>query len=98
MSVGVVNFNNGNQSDLLVVNCGTNNVLVLTDYWIKPSVRITTYNTIILGERPTAVGDLNNDHIPDIVTAMQEKMCILNDLEDGTFDERSISVISIPTM
>ena len=94
MLVAVADFNNNNRLDIVVVNYGTNNVLVLMDYWIKPSARKVTYNTGKESDVAVAVADFNNDHIPDIVSTKEGKIFILNGLDDGSFDKKSISKIN----
>ena len=42
--IAATDFNNNNQSDIVIANYGANNVLVLIDYSIKPSARQTNYN------------------------------------------------------
>ena len=92
-SVGVADFNNNNQSDIVVVNCGISNVLVLMDYSNKPSIRQTNYKLQEFDTMIVAVGDFNNDHIPDIVSNSGSYILILHGLADGSFDRRSISTI-----
>jgi hypothetical protein len=87
-SVAVADFNNNNQSDIVVANYGTNNVLVLIDYSIRPSARQTSYS----GGDPSevdsvAVSDFNNDHILDLVFIVNCSIFILNGLGNGTFGE-----------
>ena len=61
-------MNNDNQSDLLVVNRGSNNILLLMEYDMKLSNNYITFtaNTLF---RPVLLttGDLNNDDVLDIV-------------------------------
>ena len=66
--VGVADFDNDNQSDIVVVNYGTNNILLLTKYSNKPSAKSTNY-FIGRNSRPTAVViyDFNNDDYLDII-------------------------------
>ena len=97
-SAVVADFNNNNQSDLVVVNYGTNKVIVLMDYWIKPSARQTIYKIGTYGNTAVAVGDFNNDHIPDIVSYLGGYITILHGLDDGSFDGRSISAIRTPVL
>ena len=95
VSVGVDDFNNNNQSDIVVVNYGTNNVLVLMDYWIKPSARPKAYYTGQLSGVALSVDDFNNDHIPDIIFNSEGGISTVNGLNDGSFDRSSISTINI---
>ena len=95
VSVGVGDINNNNQSDIVVVNYDTNNVLVLMDYWIKSSARPKAYYTGQLRAEVVAVDDFNNDHIPDIVFNSDGEIYIVNGLNDGSFDRSSISTINI---
>ena len=61
-------FDNDNQSDIAVVNYGTNNVIVLTGYGIRQSDDPTTYSTGIASlPNQIAIGDLNNDTKLDLV-------------------------------
>ena len=65
--IAVDDFNNNNQSDVVVVNYGTNNVVALIDYFVKPSARPTNYHVAGSGEvGAVAVSDFNNDGIIDI--------------------------------
>ena len=78
VSVGVADFNNNNQSDIVVINFGTNNVLVLMDYWIQPSARHVNYRVGPYVGGSLTVGDVNSDHTPDIVLSSNEDIFILN--------------------
>ena len=82
----VADFNNDNRLDMAVVNHDTNNVLVLIDYFNKPSARQTNYK-MQQGGTPTSVvvSDLNNDHILDIVYNGGSFIHILTGLGDRTF-------------
>ena len=89
VSVGVADFNNNNQSDIVVINFGTNNMLVLMDYWTQPSARHVNYRTAPYLVGALAVGDVNSDHILDIVFRSGWDIIILKGLDDG----RSITTI-----
>jgi hypothetical protein len=67
ISIAVADFNKDNQSDIVVANYGTNNVLLLNGYTSVPSVRQTNYSFGITN-KPTSVvvGDFNNDNHPDV--------------------------------
>ena len=84
--IAVTDFNNNNQSDIVIANYGTNNVLVLIDYFIKPSARQTNYNVGSSSSATSvAVSDLNNDHIFDIVFGVGNNIFTLTGLGNGTF-------------
>ena len=93
-SVAVAHFNSNNRLDLVVINHGTNNVLLLMDYWTQPSARQMNYKTGAVNTRALSVSDFNNDHILDVVSASGKDIFILKGLDDGTFDGRSIITIS----
>ena len=96
VSVAVSDFNNNNLSDIVVVNHGISNMIVLMDYWIKLSTRQANYKLGVVSPGAVAVADFNNDHIPDIVSNSGGDIFILNGLDDGSFDRRSISKITSP--
>jgi hypothetical protein len=87
--VVVADFNNKNQSDIVVANYGTNNVLLLMNYSIIPSARQTNY-FVGTDSRPTSVVvyDFNNDGQLDIVgnNFNDGNILILTGLDNGTFD------------
>jgi hypothetical protein len=87
--VAVVDFNNNNQSDIVVANYGTNNVLVLIDYSMKPSARQMIHHVGPSGSAiSVAISDLNNDHILDIVSCAAPYISILYGLDNGSFSEQ----------
>lgn len=95
-SLVVSDFNNDNQSDIAVVNYGTNTALILTNYSMKKSTRITNY---FVGDSrrisSVVVSDLNKDHIPDIVFWGDGSTLILYGLDDGTFDRESMQTLTV---
>ena len=81
-------LNNNNQTDFIVVNYDTNNVLVLMDYFSKPSVRQTNYHGKDLARLTNvAVYDFNDDGIIDIVFIEENYLGILIGRGDATFDQ-----------
>ena len=86
--VMVDDFNNDSRSDALIVNDDTNNVLMLIDYEIKPSLFYTDIPTgdnfvpVLIG-----IGDINNDSLLDIVVAdnSNDYIGLLLGYGDGTF-------------
>ena len=98
MPIAVADFNNNNQSDIIVANYGANNVLVLMDYRIEPSTRQVNYHIGSRGITTVAVTDVNNDQIPDMISSLSQKIFIVNGLKNGTFDGGSISSINIPVV
>ena len=89
VSISVDDFNNNNQSDIVVVNHGTNNVVVLMDYFVKPSATEMDYYVPKAGGVGTlAVNDFNNDSIPDIVFKALGGIGVFMGLGNSTFDEQ----------
>ncbi|CAF2520379.1 unnamed protein product [Rotaria sp. Silwood2] len=88
--VAVADFNNDNQSDIVIVNYDTNNVLILTQYFIKPSVRQTNYS-IGRDSRPTSViiYDFNNDDRLDLLVNNfnDDNLLLLTGNDNGTFEQ-----------
>ena len=88
--ITVDDFNNNSQADVVVVNYGTNHVLVLMDYFAKPSVRQTKYHGgdsgMLCG---VAVSDFNDDGIIDIVFNAANYISILIGRGDSTFDKQT---------
>jgi hypothetical protein len=83
----MADLNNNNQSDIVVINYGTNNVLVLTNYSTKPSARPTSvYHAEPIRVTSVAVSDFNNDSILDIVFNAYGGIVILTGLGNGTFN------------
>jgi hypothetical protein len=87
-SVAVADFNKDNRSDIVVVNYGTNNVLVLSGYFRRLSARQKNY---FLGREssPTAVAvsDLNNNKYLDMVVVdnIGSGIFMMIDYINGTF-------------
>jgi hypothetical protein len=92
-SVDVADFNKDNRSDIVVVNAGTDNALVLRGYSIKPSARQTDY---FLGRAvdPTSVviSDFNNNSYPDLVvnSYFPDGILVMIDYVNGTFMGKTI--------
>ncbi|CAF3154083.1 unnamed protein product [Rotaria sp. Silwood2] len=68
-SIAIADFNKDNQSDIVVANYGSNEVLVMSGYFSEPSAKQTNY----LIQRHTTttslvIADFNNDNYLDIVT------------------------------
>lgn len=88
ITIVVNDFYNNNQSDIIVANNGTNNIIILTGYSFQPSVRQKTY---FVGQdsRPCAVTvyDFNNDGKLDMVVDNfnNNSLLIFNGEYDGTF-------------
>jgi hypothetical protein len=86
--VAATGFNNNNQSDIVVANYGTNNVLVIIDYYVQPSARQTNYPVGSSGRaHSAAVSDFNNDQILDIVAIAGNFVFILIGLDNRNFDQ-----------
>ncbi|CAF3760649.1 unnamed protein product [Rotaria sordida] len=87
--VAVADFNNDNQSDIVIANYGTNNVLVFSQYFIQPSVRQTNY---LVGKdsRSSAVViyDFNNDGLLDLLVnnLNNDSLLLLTGNYNGTFE------------
>jgi hypothetical protein len=85
--VAAADFNNDNQSDIVVANYGTNNVLVLIGYFTKPSAQQVNYDVGLPNKIGlVAVGDFNRDNILDIVFNTNGYIRILTGIGDGTFN------------
>lgn len=68
ISMGSSNFNDDKKSDVLIVNRGANNVLMLMNYSIVLSASYSTFTAKTLNDlRSIAIGDLNSDKVLDIV-------------------------------
>ncbi|CAF4566284.1 unnamed protein product, partial [Rotaria socialis] len=87
--VAVADFNGNNQSDIVIVNYETNEVLLLTNYFILPSARKTNY-LVEQGSAPSSViaYDFNNDSQSDLVTnnVAGDSLLILFGNDNGTYD------------
>jgi hypothetical protein len=68
-SIAVGDFDNDNIPDVAITNNATNEILVLTEYFIYPTAQQTTYSTMYSNPNSVAVGDFNNDDQLDIVVA-----------------------------
>jgi hypothetical protein len=89
--ITVADFNHDNQSDIVVANYGTNNVLVLIGYSTRSSARQTNYNGGLPDSITSVVAsDFNNDHIPDLVFAADRVIFIQTGLSNGTFGEKAM--------
>lgn len=86
VSAAVADFDNDNQSDIVIANYHTNDVLVLTNYFIKPSTRMKTYDIGIPSTvNSVAVSDFNRDHNLDIVADPEDFILVLFGFGNGTF-------------
>ncbi|CAM2718619.1 unnamed protein product, partial [Rotaria socialis] len=87
--VAVADFNGNNQSDIVIVNCETNEVLLLTNYFILPLARQTNH-FVEQGSASSSViaYDFNNDTQPDLVTnnVAGNSLLILFGNDNGTYD------------
>ncbi|CAF3792437.1 unnamed protein product [Rotaria sp. Silwood1] len=87
-SVVVTDFDNDNQSDIAIANYGTNNVLLLSQYFIKPSVRQTNY---FVGKdsrsSSVVIYDFNNDDRLDVLVNNfnNDNLLLLTGNDDGSF-------------
>jgi hypothetical protein len=88
--IAVADFNNSNQSYIVVANYGTNNVLVLIDYSRKPSARQKKYH-VASSESVVSVADsdFNNDTILDIIVTAGDFVYIRLGLGNGTFGKET---------
>ena len=68
ISMGGADFNNDNKTDALIVNRGTNSILLLMDYDMEISAYYSTF-TEEKFSTPTSIatGDFNDDHILDLI-------------------------------
>ncbi|CAF4121645.1 unnamed protein product [Rotaria sp. Silwood2] len=87
-SIAVADFNDDNQSDIVVANYGTNDVLVISGYFSEPSARQTNY--LIQNHTTTTfvvIADFNNDNYLDIVTNgfSSDDLLLLTGYGNGTF-------------
>ncbi|CAF3530548.1 unnamed protein product, partial [Rotaria sp. Silwood2] len=83
-SIAIVDFNKDNQSDIVVANYGTNNVLVMSRYFNEPSAKQTNYlNRSHTGVTCTVIADFNNDNYLDIVANVLSKGDLLLLVGDG---------------
>ncbi|CAF3725702.1 unnamed protein product [Rotaria sordida] len=87
--VAVADFNNDNQSDIIIANYNTNNVLVLSQHSIKPSVRQTNY-FIGKDSRSTSViiYDFDNDDRLDLLVNNfdNDSLFLLTSNHNGAFE------------
>ncbi|CAF1313567.1 unnamed protein product [Rotaria sordida] len=86
--VAITDFNKDNQSDIAIANYGTNNVLILSQYFVKPSVRQTNY-LVEKNSRSSSVViyDFNNDNRLDLLVNNfnNDSLLLLTGNDDGTF-------------
>ena len=100
VGVVVADFDNNNQSDVAVVNYGTNSILLLGGYMEKPLARETIYfDGKDRSVRSLVVGDFNNDRILDIAFTAGSSIRVLAGLGSGGFRKKTItsSIDSIDT-
>ena len=84
--VALADLNKNNQTDIVVANYGTNNILLLSDYFVTLSARQTLLLNAALGNTPGfTVGDLNNDHIPDIIFISNNTLYVSISLDSENF-------------
>jgi hypothetical protein len=87
----VTDFNNNNQSDFVIANYGTNNVVVLIDYYVQPSARQTNYQGETSDSTSSvAVGDFNNNDMFDIVFNTGDNILTLIGLGNESFSRGGI--------
>ncbi|CAF4701818.1 unnamed protein product [Rotaria sp. Silwood1] len=88
--VAVTDFNNDNQPDIVIANSDTNNLLILHQYFIKPSARQTMYS-IGKDSRPSSVViyDLNNDNRLDLLVNNfnNDSLLLLTGNDNGSFEQ-----------
>ena len=89
--IAVADFNNDNQSDIVVVDYGTNDILTLIQYSDTPAARVQSYPIGTPGlTGALAVAEFNNDHILDIVFFKLNSIVIWIGLGNGTFGTQII--------
>ena len=87
--ITVDDFNNNSQADVVIVNYDDNDIVVLMDYFAKPSTRQTHYHGDDLGVlNLVAVNDINDDGIFDIVFIEGHYIGILIGRGNSTFDQQ----------
>jgi hypothetical protein len=86
--VAIGDFNNDNQSDIVVTNSGTDNIAILLGYG-NGTFNITASHSTGVRSRPytVAIADFNNDNISDVVVANSgtNNVLLLYGFGDGTF-------------
>ncbi|CAF3938924.1 unnamed protein product [Rotaria sp. Silwood1] len=88
-SIAIADFNKDNQSDIVVANYATNNILILSGYFSIPSTRQTNY---FVGQntRPNcvAIADINNDGQLDLIVSNHDNnVLIFTGYGNGTFSK-----------
>jgi hypothetical protein len=88
VSIVVTNFDKDNQSDIVVANYGTNDVLVLIGYTSEPSARQKNY-FFCYGCQPNSVviSDFNNDNHLDIAATgiVSDGVLLMTGYDNGIF-------------
>ncbi|CAF2417401.1 unnamed protein product [Rotaria sp. Silwood2] len=91
--VVVTDFNNDNQSDIVIANYNTDEVLILSQYFVKSSLRQTSY-FVGKDSRSSAVAiyDFNNDDQLDVLVNNfdDDSLLLLTGNDDGTFKQATI--------
>lgn len=86
VSIALADFNNDNQSDIVVVHKDANSILVLIEFSTEEAVRQKKYKDRgSIGSGVIGAGDFNNDEIFDIVSVTQRSISLLVGLSDGNF-------------
>ena len=87
-SIAVGDFNHDNRSDIVVANCGTDNITLLLGFRNGTFAIGVTYSTGI-GSRPStvAIADINNDNMMDIgvTNSGTNNVILLYGYGNGTF-------------
>ena len=94
VSIIINDFNNNSQADIVAINYGTNNIVVLMDYFAKPSARQKYYRGGDLSMLTSvAIDDFDGDGIYDLVFNPGSYITILMGLGYSTFgDQRTYSL------
>ena len=89
--LNVVDLNQNNQSDLVIVNSGQNNILLLIDYFFQPAVRQTNYGPRGSGATVSVViSDFNNDSFLDIAFDTGTSIFVLTGFGNGDFNQKTM--------
>jgi hypothetical protein len=90
--INVADLNNDNQSDIIMVNYGNNNVLVLIGYTSKPDARQKNYYFVRSTPGFVVVSDFNNDNYLDIAASglIDDSITVLTGDSNGTFGSKKI--------